>query len=295
MTPPGCRALDHLVLPVGNLQVARTRYQALGFTVAPNGRHPFGTENANVFFSDGTFLEPLAVSDGQAYASAQDNNTFVRNDVVARATYGNDCFSHIVMSTDDANADDRSFSERGISGGPVVGFSRAFRTPEGKQQEAEFLLAFASRGKAPDGCFFTCETVRVPSVDRSSLLQHENGAVGIIQIISCMEEPADIKAFILNMMNGHDPQVSPDEIRYALPNTTYSVLTPAAIEQRFGVPVENPGIGLRHNGFVIAVRKLAGCRRILEQNEIDFITIGDRLVVHPVPGQGAFIVFEDIS
>ncbi len=295
MATPGGRALDHLVFPVGDLQTARTRYQALGFTVAPNGRHPFGTENANIFFPDGTFLEPLAVADAQAYASAQDDNTFVRNDRAARAAYGDDGFSHIVLSTEDANADDRDFSERGVSGGPVVRFSRAFRTPDGAQQEAEFLLAFASRNTAPDGCFFTCETVKVPSVDRSSLLQHANGAIKINKVISCMEEPFDIKAFIQKLVGEAIPLESPEELRYALPNTAFSVFTPAAIEQRFGVVVEGPGIRLRHSGFVVAVMKLAECRRVLEQNEIDFTTIGGRLVVHPVPGQGAFIVFEDMS
>ena len=46
------RVLDHLVLPVIDIDVARSRYQSLGFTVAPDGRHPFGTENCCVFFED---------------------------------------------------------------------------------------------------------------------------------------------------------------------------------------------------------------------------------------------------
>jgi hypothetical protein len=29
--------------------------------VAADARHPFGTENACVFFADGTYLEPLAL------------------------------------------------------------------------------------------------------------------------------------------------------------------------------------------------------------------------------------------
>ena len=40
------RPLDHLVLPVDTLTQARRRLSNLGFTVADDARHPFGTENA---------------------------------------------------------------------------------------------------------------------------------------------------------------------------------------------------------------------------------------------------------
>ncbi len=55
------RAIDHLVLPIVDLDTSRERLGRLGFTVAADARHPFGTENACVFFSDDTYLEPLAV------------------------------------------------------------------------------------------------------------------------------------------------------------------------------------------------------------------------------------------
>ena len=53
--------IDHLVLPVRDLDLARARYEALGFRVAAEARHPFGTENACIFLQDGTYLEPLAL------------------------------------------------------------------------------------------------------------------------------------------------------------------------------------------------------------------------------------------
>ncbi|PYM68099.1 MAG: VOC family protein, partial [Candidatus Rokuibacteriota bacterium] len=35
--------IDHLVIAVPDLEVARKNYEALGFTVVPGGRHPVGT------------------------------------------------------------------------------------------------------------------------------------------------------------------------------------------------------------------------------------------------------------
>jgi len=62
VSPRKPRNVDHLVLPVSDLGTSRERMTALGFTVAPEAVHPFGTENACVFFADGTYLEPLAIA-----------------------------------------------------------------------------------------------------------------------------------------------------------------------------------------------------------------------------------------
>ncbi len=59
--------LDHLVLPVTDIELARERLGRLGFTVAAEGRHPFGTENACVFFADKTYLEPLGIASAKKY------------------------------------------------------------------------------------------------------------------------------------------------------------------------------------------------------------------------------------
>lgn len=65
MTKP--YSVDHLVLPVEVIGVAVKRLVSLGFTVAPEALHPFGTQNACVFFADGTYLEPLAIADPAKY------------------------------------------------------------------------------------------------------------------------------------------------------------------------------------------------------------------------------------
>ncbi|WP_234851909.1 VOC family protein, partial [Sinorhizobium meliloti] len=79
------RPLDHLVLPVADLARTRQRLAALGFTVADEARHPFGTANACVFFSDDTYLEPLAVaSREECEAAALEGNAFVARDQAFR-------------------------------------------------------------------------------------------------------------------------------------------------------------------------------------------------------------------
>ena len=60
------RSIDHLVLPVTTLTLARSRLTSLGFTVAPDAQHPFGTGNCCVFFKDRTYLEPITIVDRTA-------------------------------------------------------------------------------------------------------------------------------------------------------------------------------------------------------------------------------------
>ena len=54
---------DHLVVVVRDLEHAKANYQKLGFTVTPGGRHFKGiSENALIFFKDGSFIELLALT-----------------------------------------------------------------------------------------------------------------------------------------------------------------------------------------------------------------------------------------
>ena len=71
------RAIDHLVLPTDSLGVARARLSALGFTVAPDAQHPFGTGNCCVYLQDGTYLEPLAPG-STTYTEEQTRRNFER-------------------------------------------------------------------------------------------------------------------------------------------------------------------------------------------------------------------------
>ncbi|MBF0280483.1 MAG: VOC family protein [SAR324 cluster bacterium] len=53
--------LDHVVLKVDDLEHAVEKYSKMGFTVFPGGEHEnFGSHNALIAFSDGTYIELIA-------------------------------------------------------------------------------------------------------------------------------------------------------------------------------------------------------------------------------------------
>lgn len=291
---PPVRPLDHLVLPVADLDIARGRLEALGFTVAPRAEHPFGTENACVFLADGTYLEPLAVHQRETCeAEARGGNVFVARDQAFRFRRGQEGFSAVVMGTTDAQADHAAFREAGISAGDMLTFSRAFRTPDGGEGEASFGLAFAADLRAPDAFFFTCERVGVPKIDRSALERHQNGASAIRRVVAVEPNPSDFQYLLQDVTGQRDVQSHSFGIDLLCANATVSVLTPEGFRAFFGVSRAPHGRGLRLEAVVFAVSGMDRLRACLGRAGIAARKVGPRLVVDPAPGQGTIFAFEE--
>jgi hypothetical protein len=272
------------------------RYEQLGFTVAPDAKHPFGTENCCVHFQNGTYLEPLAIGHREtAEDAALEGNTFVLNDSAYRFRRGVEGFSHVVFASDDAQADHEAFARASISPGATLTFSREFETAGGETAAATFKLAFAADRRAPDANFFTCQNVKSPAVDRSGLTSHENGVTGISGVIASETNPTDFQYFLQNIAEQRESEADSFGIDIALANSTITVLTPAGMLAYYGAEAEDRERGLRLVGFVVSVPNLSATKDTLNTNEISFTEHLGRIVVAPASGQGAIIAFEEIS
>lgn len=268
MNQPGLRLIDHCVLPVADLGTARSRLNALGFSVAPEGRHPFGTQNACVYFADDTFLEPLAIADRQDIATARrEGNVFIERDAVFRQTHGEEGFSALVFKTANADADHLAFDQAGISAGPMLTFSRAFVDAGGTSGTASFKLAFAAQPEEAATYLFTCQRIGQPTVDRSALERHENGALAIKAIVAEAGEPEEGRAFV--------DRACPTQ--------------PGTIEVHSGPQ----GSGLRFRGIVLGVSDLARTEELFAGRAINYSKTERHILVPPAPGQGVQLAFEE--
>lgn len=283
MNDLGRHAVDHLVLPTASLEVARRRLSALGFTVAPDGVHPFGTVNCCVYLADGTFLEPLALRDGPAAAAAiAAGNVFVARDHVFRAMRGEEGFSAIVLASDDADRDHAAFVEAGISGGDILTFSRQARDAAGNTGTASFRLAFAADTETADAFLFTCQRVNMPAIDRGTLERHANGVAGIREIL--VDTQATSFMGLVSRATGH----SGDEAGRTVALANAAVRAANAADPS---PVFESGGTLA--AVIFSVADIGRARRALDVGGISFIADGARLVVPAAPGQGAVFVFEE--
>lgn len=293
-TSASARSIDHVVLPVPTLAVARERLTKLGFTVAPKGQHPFGTENCCVYFADGTFLEPLAVADERSEIdAATGGNVFAARDIAYRYRRGENGFSAVVFSTDDAAADHAAFVEEGFSAGPVLDFSRPFVDAAGKSDTASFRLAFAADLRAPDCFFFTCQRVGVPKVDRSALERHENGTVRLTSVVLAAPE---IFSFgpIVRTVSGTDALASFGDHGFVLKaaNANIEVVSNQEIHRRYG-PLSSGDRGMEARAIVFGVPDLKATKSYLLSKKVDCEKYRGRVIVLPALGQGAIFAFEE--
>lgn len=286
--------VDHLVLPVDVLGIAVNRLANLGFTVAPAALHPFGTQNACVFFADGTYLEPLAIANPANYnASIDRGDVFTGRDQAFRKHVAGEGFSALVAATQDAPGDHDRFVASGISAGNVFEFSRPVKMPDGSQSEAAFRLAFATSGSAADFFLFSCQRLQALPGDRSVLESHANGVSGLSEIV--LFAGGDVNAVrLIETVFGCDGKMSPDgDVVFATGNARIRLTQkPVFGGHAFNAPEEG-GDGLRGAGIVFSVRDLAVTEAALAANGVSCAEAGGRLVVPAAPGQGVAFAFEE--
>lgn len=286
------RAVDHLVLPVSGLAVARARLEKLGFTVAPDGIHPFGTANCCVFLADGTYLEPLAAVDERAEAeAARRGNVFAARDIAYRYRRGDNGFSAIVFATGDAAADHAGFAEDGFSAGPVLDFSRPFADAAGRVDTATFRLAFAADPRAPDCLFFTCQSIGFPKVDRAALERHENGALALASVVLSAPEVFSFRPIVRAASGAAAGSLDDGGCVLAAANARIEMLGDQELRSRFGVPSTGDR-GLQARAAVFRVADLAATKSRLLSRGVDCERFRGRVIVPPPPGQGAVFAFE---
>lgn len=215
---PTARRLDHVVMPFASLAQSRDWFTRLGFTVAADAAHPFGTGNACVFFKDGLFIEPLAVVDPGAYEAAElDGNLFVRRDAHFRASLPS-ALSGLALKSTDAGADRESLGLIGLAEEAVTDFGRPLTLPDGTKTALSFRLIYAKDFAPHAPNLFFCEVRHSFTTDRSSLTAHPNQATGIARIEFSATDIEAAEAYLTAVL-GTDGEESEDgDIVFALPN-----------------------------------------------------------------------------
>lgn len=287
------RLLDHLVLPVVDIGTARLRYSQLGFTVAPDALHPFGTENACVFLADKTYLEPLGIAKREeCEAAALSGNVFVARDQAYRFRRGPDGFSAIALSTDDAAADHARFQKAGISAGGMLDFSRSMLLPDGTEATGSFRLAFAADLRSPDFFFFSCQRIASLPSDRSVLETHANGVLGMSEVVLAEPNPTDFQYLLQETIDEREVSAHSFGMDIHTANgVKISVLNPAGMSGFFDCRTTAHSRGLRGRAVVFKVASISATEQLLAANAVSFIRKDSRLIVPEAPGQGVVFAF----
>lgn len=277
------RNLDHIVLPVPSLEITRERFTKLGFTVAPDARHNFGSENACVFFENGTFIEPLAIGHRETVEAAIiKGNGFLRRDMGYRFRNGDDGFSCVVFGEEAPKAARKAFKKLGYTTGKIVVV---------KRPGVKVHIALIMDERSPDCTFFMCERPDGPPKFASDMTSHANGATGITRVTMHEHLPEDFQYYIQTASQQREVRSHSFGMDMELPNATLTTLNDDGMKAFYGLSKAPKGRGLRAMAFEVTVQSLEKTKEVLNNNAIEAKMIGARLVVEPASGQGAILAF----
>jgi catechol 2,3-dioxygenase-like lactoylglutathione lyase family enzyme len=284
------RGIDHLVLCVRDLERARAFYGRLGFTLTPPARHPFGTGNSLVQLADRSFLELLTVMEPDAIPP-------VRPGQFSFGAYNRDFLarqegcSMLVLDTEDAEADARSFHAAGLGGFAPFHFERSAKLPDGTQAKVAFSLAFALDPRLPDAVFFTCRQHAPELFWKPEYQRHENGATGIEEVALVAPDPLAL-AGTLQAVTEVPPDPAAQAILVRTARGSVRALTPAAFAARYaGAEAPPLGNGPRFAGCRVVVEDLASLAARLGQAHIPFKRAPGGIVVPPTEAFGLALGF----
>lgn len=276
-------AIDHCVLPVASLAIARERYEALGFMVAPDARHPFGTGNACIFLADGTYLEPLAICDTASYETAlAEKNSFILRDCNFRQARGDEGFSALALKTEDADADHERFARSGISAGSRVEFARPLKGADGSVDEARFRLAFSAPASAGGFCF-TCQRLHSSVMGAGALSEHSNAVEGLHSVTVKVKDMPEALGYF-RKLEGR-PSAGPEKDT-ALRFRNCRV----RLEQDAALPADEQ---MRFDALTFTSTDIDKLRHILMRSNVVWQDKDGALHVPPAPGQGATFIFQE--
>jgi len=268
--------------------LARSRLTNLGFTVAADAVHPFGTGNCCVFFKNRTYLEPLTILDrNRADMAAAEGIAFVKRLKRFTERQG-EGFAMVALKSKDADADLAAFAEAGAGGPPPFRFSRQARLPDGNEREAGFTLAFANFPTAPDAAFFVCQHLTEDVLYQPSYVEHPNGALGINAVIAVAENPVDFRAMLKVATDNSDLTIIDSGVNAEADGQSFLILTREGFRARYEIEPPNPRRGLLFAAFEMSVLDLDRAGRYTgspaKRHE-------DRIVVPAAPGLGAVVAF----
>ncbi len=275
--------VDHAVALVRDLDAARARFERLGFTVAPRGRHPpeLGTGNHTVML-EREYLELMGVL-APTEANARYRNALERREGLAA----------LALQTTSADAVVAEMAAAGVVLEEPVDFARPVVLSDGTRTQAAFRTAHFPPAAVPGFHVFCCEHRTRHVTWRPELLGHANGAVALEHVLAVSDDPRGdatqcARLFASEVERGADGANVVDT-----GNATIRFHSQRSLAERFaGVDlVAAPAAGLV--GLALATTSLAKVSSALAAGGVRSSRIAEGIAIPPGEACGVLLVFAE--
>jgi hypothetical protein len=244
------RSIDHVVIASRDLAALAEEFRALGFTVGPRNRHPWGTENHIIQF-DGSFIELIGVADAGGIPPHAPGVFSFGAHVRDFLADGNG-MAMLAMATGNAVGDREAFRKARIGDFSVFDFERSGLNAKGKPVKVAFSLAFAAMPEAPRAAFFTCQQHFPQNFWNEAAQKHANGVRGITSLVMVAEDPSDTHEFLGAFLNQREMRATSFGLELSTGREKIEVLSPEAFRYRFGAAAPAvPGRGPQFAALIL--------------------------------------------
>lgn len=176
----GFLGIDHPLILVRDIEAMRARFVALGFTMTPIGRHPWGTSTALAMF-DGCLLELMSVYD-ESLIDLHPAGDFRFGRLVRDHLAEREGISMQALQSDDAEGDAAIVMARGIPCQGEIAFGRDVTLPDGRRDRTATTLKIFHDPQFPRLTNFICQQHRPDLIYVPRWMDHPNGVTGICQV-----------------------------------------------------------------------------------------------------------------
>jgi glyoxalase-like protein len=282
------KGIDHLVICGRDHPAMREAYAALGFTLTPAARHPFGTGNSLIQL-EGCFLELLSIFEPDKIPEPEAGRfsfaAFNRDFLAER-----EGLSMLVLDSTDARADVAAFRAAGLRTYEPFDFSRQARLPDGGEATVGFSLAFATDPRLPSMAFFTCQQHAPEHFWKAQYQRHPNRALTVLEVSMIAEKPSDHAQF-LSAFCGIRAEPVKGGIAVRTARGNISCVTPQCFGESFARDAPDLSGGPRFGGFTIGVRRMARLEESIAGSGVKLYKDGPHRAILPVDVNGTAIAF----
>ena len=282
------KGIDHLVLCGRDHPAMRETYTALGFTLTPEARHPFGTGNSLIQL-EGCFLELLSVFAPEKIPEPEPGRfpfgAFNRDFLGKR-----EGMSMLVLDSVDARADVAAFRAAGLHTYEPFDFSRQARLPDGSEAPVGFSLAFATDPRLPQMAFFTCQQHAPQNFWKAQYQRHANRALTVLEVSLVAEKPSNHAQF-LSAFAGIAAQPIKGGITVRTARGNISCVSPQCFAESFAREAPDLGEGPRFAGFTVGVRRMARLEESVTDSGLKLHKDGPHRAILSVDVNGTAIAF----
>ena len=272
--------IDHSVVGVHDLEAARARYESLGFTLAPRGRHVgWATANYCIMFAH-DYIELLGIVVPGEYSAGLDEILAERGEGILK----------LALGSTDAAATHEFLAAEGLVSEPVADLARELETPEGTVLPA-FRLVQPQAPATPGLAGFVCQHLTPGLLRRPEWCGHRNSATGIASYAVLAEEPAALAGGWSRLFGADAVAPAADRLTVETGTARLDFMTRALMEDEFeGIETAAPEAGTIA-AMTVAVTDLVAAATCLAEAGVACLRTDTGLAVPAEDACGVLLAF----